>query len=123
MKSRNLIMGIAAGLVVLLLAALLLGGSLWGRNYYHHGPGMMWDSGFGGGMYGFGMGILMVLFWVGLIALAIWLVRVLFPQVEKRSERPSAGEPNAREILDRRYARGEISREEYDLKKDTLARY
>ncbi len=76
--------------------------------------------GMGSGLTGL---LVMVLFWGGLIALALWLVRALFPQVEKRSERPSFGELNAREILDRRYARGEISREEYDVMKDTLARY
>ena len=72
---------------------------------------------------GFGLGgwgvLLMVLLWGGLIALAIGLVWALFPRAGGRV--PAAHEPGVREILDRRYARGEINREQYDLMKETLA--
>jgi putative membrane protein len=65
---------------------------------------------------GFGlMGLLtMLLMWGGLILLAIWLVSALFP----RSTRPAGLDEqplSAREILDRRYARGELTREQYEL--------
>ena len=66
----------------------------------------------------FGGGIVMILFWVGLIALAVWLAQSLF-----NSARPAAspgGEASAQEILDRRFARGEITREQYDLMKQDL---
>lgn len=75
-------------------------------------------------MMGFGFGIfgllLMLLFWGALIALAVWLVRLLFPGQSQSP--PSAGgqELSAREILDRRYARGEITRQQYELMKQDL---
>ena len=72
-------------------------------------------------MMGFGMGfgilglLLMVLFWGGLIVLVIWLVRSIFP-VSQQTPKPPAGiEPNALEILGERYARGEITREQYEM--------
>jgi len=75
-------------------------------------------------MMGMGFGLIglliMVLFWGGLIALAIWAVGTLFP----RTARPapaSEQELSARQILDRRYARGEITREQYELMKQDIA--
>lgn len=74
-------------------------------------------------MMGFGMGfglLFVVLFAVGLIALAVWLVGMLFP----RTGRPVITReqaPNARQILDQRYARGEVSREEYELMKQDIS--
>lgn len=68
-------------------------------------------------MVGFGVIglLLMVLFWGGLIFGAVWLVRALFQGGMSQTsgmqlERPSG----ARETLDQRYARGEISRDEYE---------
>jgi putative membrane protein len=75
-------------------------------------------------MMGFGMGfgfiglLFMVLFWGGLILGGIWLVRTLFDNSPGTSISPR--QPSAREILDQRYARGEISREEYELIKADL---
>jgi uncharacterized membrane protein len=70
----------------------------------------------GGGMMGMGFGLTgllsVFLFLVGMIVLAIWLVSVLFP----RTARPTTLDDqdlSARQILDRRYARGEITREQY----------
>lgn len=56
------------------------------------------------------MMVLMVLFWVGIVVLAVWLVRGLFPPPSPRAREQT----DARTILAQRYARGEISREEYD---------
>ncbi len=73
-------------------------------------------------MMGWGMGLgflFMLLFWGALIALAVWLVRVLFP-VAERLPPPTDRGLDAREILDRRFARGEIDREEYDLMRKTI---
>ena len=69
----------------------------------------------------FGIGplrlLLLLIFWGGLILLAVLLVRGLFR--EGGSKRSSPQPLSAREILDQRYARGEITREEYELiKKD-----
>jgi putative membrane protein len=78
---------------------------------------MMGSLGMGAGVFGL---VLMILFWAGLIALAIWLIRALFPPVGQPPAPPTERDLNAREILDRRFARGEISREEYDLMRETI---
>ena len=59
---------------------------------------------------GFGMIGGMLLFWIILIVLAVLLVRGLF-----QTSRPvGKNDPlSARQILDQRYSRGEINREEY----------
>jgi len=77
-------------------------------------------------MAGFGMGfglvglLLMVLFWIGLIALAVWIVRSIFSSVQQDSTPPVEAERNARNILDKRFARGEITHEQYDLMKQDI---
>ena len=74
-------------------------------------------------MMGFGLIglVLMVLFWVGLVLGAVWLVRALFISKQYPSQNLSADrQPSAREILDQRYARGEITREQYELMKSDL---
>jgi putative membrane protein len=81
--------------------------------------GPHYDWGWGGhpmmwGM-GFGMMILMILFW-GLIIVAVVLgIRWLLGQgKESRSD-------SALEILRQRYARGEINKEEFEAKKKDLS--
>ncbi len=72
--------------------------------------------GFGWGFGGFEM-IFMMFFWVFIVALAVWLLSRLFPgtangsQTEQRSQGTAS---NALDILKQRYARGEISKMEYD---------
>jgi putative membrane protein len=78
----------------------------------------MMGMGTGFGLWGL---LLMVLLWVGLIALAVWLVRALFPQADRSQGGPAVQGPGARDILDRRYARGEITREEYEVIRETLS--
>ncbi|MBI2492231.1 MAG: SHOCT domain-containing protein [Candidatus Rokubacteria bacterium] len=73
--------------------------------------------GWGGGP-GLAGGLLMLLFWGVLIVAAVVGVRWLWDQ-----SRPAAGhgrEESSLEILKRRYARGEIGREEFELKKRDL---
>ena len=79
---------------------------------------MMGGLGMGLGVFGL---VLMILLWVGLIALAVWLVRALFPSVNRPPASPSDRNMGAREILDRRFARGEISRKEYNLMRETIS--
>lgn len=58
--------------------------------------------------------VFMFAFWGGLIALAVWAV-------SRFTQRPSSGPPPQRplDIAKTRYARGEISKEEFErLKKD-----
>jgi putative membrane protein len=78
---------------------------------YEWGPGMhpmMW------GAWGFGMMFMMVLFWALVVVGIVLLVRWLLGQGKaSRSD-------TAVEILRQRYARGEINKEEFDVKKKDL---
>ena len=75
-------------------------------------------------MMGIGFGwtgwLTMFLFWGGLIALAVFLVGVLFPRAVRRTGSDDRV-LNARQILDRRYARGEVTREQYELMKQDIS--
>jgi len=77
----------------------------------------MMGMGMGFGVFGL---LLMFLFWGGLVALAIWLVSALFPRGGQGTGLLAGHDQSAREILDTRYARGEITREEYELMKQDL---
>ena len=73
-------------------------------------------------MMGWGMGfglLLMIAFWGGLIALGLWLVRALFPHANQPL--PVDYDLSAREILERRFARGEISPEEYGVIRQAIS--
>lgn len=74
------------------------------------GPGIAF--GYGGGLI---MGIFMILFW-GLI---IWGIIALVRYLIRNSRNGYPGN-SALEILNRRYASGEINKEEYDEKKKVL---
>jgi putative membrane protein len=68
---------------------------------------------------GFGwMGLLgwstMLLFWIGVILLAVWIVRTVVGR-DRRSEADIA-----KDVLQRRYAAGEISEAEYQQALRTL---
>lgn len=75
----------------------------------------------GDGYYGWGMGfgwILMVFFWVVVLAGSVLLVRWVASYGEKKGQGTAATE-TALDILKKRYARGEITREEYErMRKD-----
>ena len=80
-------------------------------------------------MMGFGMGfgllglLFMLLFWGGLILLAVWLVKVIFSSNSNSRSSTSQQEKdsNAFEILAQRYARGEITRDQYEIMKQDLS--
>jgi putative membrane protein len=72
---------------------------------------------YGGGM-GAGMWMFMGVFWLALLALIIWAVVRLLPSRDGGSER-QADSPE--EILDRRFARGEIDLEAYQARRAALA--
>ena len=68
---------------------------------------MHWGGDFG---MGFGGGIFMVLFWVLIILGVAYLVKILLggpTNQEKRKE-------SAQEVLEKRFARGEMSKEEFE---------
>lgn len=73
-------------------------------------------------MMGFGFPgfVFMLLFWVLLIAGAVWLVRSIFPGSEKHESHREDQPLSPREILDNRYARGEITREQYKVMLEDL---
>jgi putative membrane protein len=62
--------------------------------------------------------IMMVAFWGLLIAGGVWLARAIF---NSGGSQHLPSPPTAREILDQRYARGELTREQYELMKQDLA--
>lgn len=66
-------------------------------------------------MMGFGLVglLLMLLFWVLLIVGAIWLVKFIFPEDGLPGRRMTNRSSSARDILEMRYARGEITRDQY----------
>lgn len=68
-------------------------------------------------MMGFGFVglVLMFLFWAIVIVGAILVVRSIFPRGTERRDLHIKSEQSAREILDQRYAQGEITREQYQL--------
>lgn len=75
-------------------------------------------NGYGGwgaeSMMGFlGGGIMMISFWVLLIALIVWIAR-------GTGGRDSHSGSNALEILKERYAKGEIERKEFEEKKKDI---
>lgn len=74
-------------------------------------------------MMGFGFGgfglILMAVFWVAIIALAVWVLGRIFPKVvgnlsSYSSEGRNDLSQSPQKILKQRYARGEVSKAEFD---------
>ena len=80
------------------------------------GPGMM---GWGDGMGWVGM-ILVAAFWIAVIVGIIFLIRWLVISTGTGG-RAARSEDPALEILKKRYARGEIKKEEFEEKKKDLA--
>jgi putative membrane protein len=118
MRSTNSIIAIA---VLVVLAVLLLGGfGMMGLGGFGMmGPGMM--GGYGGA-FGFGYNplgaILWLAFWAliiaGIVLLVVWLVRNVNWTSHSSSPDPAV------EILKTRYARGEITKEQFDAMKRDL---
>ena len=74
---------------------------------------------------GFGIGglVFTVLSWTVLVLLAGWLVRALFAQPQPPPLPHADCELSVEEIIERRYVRGEITRDQYELIKRALAHY
>lgn len=77
----------------------------------------MMGMGLGFGVFGL---LLMLLFWGGLIALAVWLASALFPRGNRETSTSTDQDLSAQQILDRRYVRGEITRDQYELMKQDI---
>jgi putative membrane protein len=97
-------------IIAILIIVLLISGLIGGWQGY--GYGMM--GGFGGMWF---MPIFMIIFW----GLVIWgIVALVRSQSEPRSFDSSKSD-SALDVLKRRYARSEISKEEFEEKKKDLA--
>lgn len=78
----------------------------------------MWHSHWGwGGMWAGGLG--MLLFWGVIILLIVLVVRGLSGRVERGA--PAPGANSALQILQERFARGEIDKAEYEERRKVLA--
>jgi len=82
---------------------------------------MMGYGGMGWGGMGVGGMIGMVVFWLVLIALIVWAVSRLLPGRPGRHASSQPGQETPEEILDRRFARGEIDLETYQVQRAALA--
>ena len=79
---------------------------------------MHWGNFGGMGYGGFGLGwIFMVLFWALVILGVIYIAKQLFT-----GSRPSIEKESAEDILKKRYASGEITKDEYDERLTVLTK-
>lgn len=67
---------------------------------------------FGWGIFG---GIIMLIFWVVVILLIVWIIKQVGGQNNKDNQ-------SALNILKERYAKGEISKEEFESKKKDITK-
>lgn len=109
-------LGIAAGTAA---AAMVAPSVVWaapqGGDYRGH---MMWD----GGWYGMILGpIMMILFIAAVVVLVVFLVRWLGGTSQSQGGSSRSGR-NALDILDERFARGEIDKEDYEERRRSLER-
>ena len=77
---------------------------------------MMGDMGMGFSLFGL---VFMLVFWGLLILAAVWVAKALFGNIQPHQRNDASRNP--REILDQRYARGEITREQYEVMKRDIS--
>ena len=78
---------------------------------------MMGGFGFGAGMFGIGA-LIMIAFWVLVIGGAVWLVATLARGASTGA--PSAAGQTPLDVLKARYAKGEITKEQFEEMKRAL---
>ena len=126
MKTSRLIIGTVAAVVIGL--ALFAGGFILGRTslgLVGYGLGLR-GLNFGFGMMnGFGFGgivpiILTIVFWVAVIALGALLISGLVSRANRQSPANLPPAESALDILKKRYARGEITKEQFDEMRSDL---
>jgi putative membrane protein len=109
-KTALIIGGIVIGVIVILS---VVPGLIWGWQGYGYGmmgPGMMG---------GYGTMFLMPILWIVVIGLIVW-AEVAAVRRPGESDSQTRSADSVLEILKRRYARGEINKEEYEEKKKDL---
>ncbi len=112
-KNLRTMLIIGGIIVVVLIILSVVFSSLWGWQRYGWGmmgPGMMGGS----GLMGF-----MIILWIVVIGLIIWVTVAAVNRPVKSGD-TNLSEDSPIEILKRRYARGEIDKEEYETKKKDL---
>ena len=125
MKNVGTIVGVV--LLVLLVLLLLGGAGMMGFGGMGMGPGMMGGYGGYGGMMGSGFGfnplglILSLVLWAliisGIVFLVVWLAR----NANRGGSLIGPSESHI-DILKRRYAKGEVTKEQFDaIKRDLEA--
>ena len=78
------------------------------------GGEMIGGFGLAGGLIGMLLNIILI---VGIVVLIVWAVQKFSQSSNPSSQTTSSSQPlSAREILDIRYARGELTRDEYQTK-------
>lgn len=82
---------------------------------------MMGYGGMGWGGMGTGGMIGMIVIWLLLIAGIVWAVSRLLPGRQARQTHAEPGQETPEEILDRRFARGEVDLEMYQVQRAALA--
>lgn len=119
MSGRSIAALIAVALVILF--GLLGGGGMMG-----YGSGMMGGGGYGGSGFGgpgfTGLGIVMMLFWALVIGGVVWLIASFLNPSRRTTTNPGISSTQPLDILKERYARSEITREEYDRMREDLER-
>ena len=103
--------------LVLIALPLLWGGTMMGGGM---GPGMMrgwngWDGSWS--PWGATLGMLPMVLVIGIVGTLVLWASAAFSQSPPA---PPPGPSGARDILDARYARGEITREQYQQMRDDL---
>ena len=109
---RQLTSALATGFLATVWAVPSLAQNFPEHEFYRH-------HGWGYGHMIFG-GLMMIAFWAGVIVLIVLAVRWLGGHGPTRHDRPT-GRPSALEILEERYARGEIDHEEFTRRKQLLS--
>jgi len=106
---------IIGGIIVVILVVLpIVLGAISGWQY--GGWGMMGPGMMGGFGWGWFMPIIMIVFW----GLVIWGIVALVRGLSRGDAGSSTQSDSALEILKRRYARGEITKREYEERKKDL---
>lgn len=113
----------ASTLLSLGISMALIAGAIWflfnHQNSFGYGYGswfMPHHMTIGGG----GMGIIMILFWVAVIAAIVLVVSGIATDRRSTGSRDNWKSSDALEILKNRYARGEIDSEQYQAMKRDL---
>ncbi len=115
--NKNTKMALIVGgiIVVILIVVPLSLGAVWG--WQDGGWGMMGSGVMGGFSWWWFMPIFFILFW----GLVIWGIVALVRGLSGSRDSDSSRADSALEVLKKRYARGEIDKEEYEEKKKDLA--